>query len=246
MGKASSTIWKYCLTALAFTAIINAGESFGQTSNLPSSENPYTYPNDFGVDSKDFVPVYLFFTGSSGKPGQNGAPIDFYIESLPATTGEIYDWYIGAQSQGGNGDKGSGGTINHATGREGGAGGNGGEVNVYLGSADIYDISNQIQIQTSQATESGGSYVVGAIASIVGGNGGKGGSSYSLINLDTASRLREPTHLNPGGILASIWMFTSATPLRFMPTLEPNWPLAPRAPSTTAAASAGSSEASLY
>ena len=186
MAKASNTIWRYCLSALTFAAIINGGESIAQTSNLPSKENQYTYPKDFEESSVDFIPVYLYFTGGGGKPGQNGATIDFNIESLPATTGEFYGWYTGAQSQGGNGNKGSNGDCDYynavdcnATGGKGGDGGNGGRVSVNLGSADSYDITSRIKIQTSQVTISGGSYIVGAIASSIGGNGGKGGASSS-------------------------------------------------------------------
>ena len=83
MRKASNAVWKYCLSALAFAAIVNGGKSIAQTSNLPSSENPYTYPSDFENSLESLVPVYLYFTGgqegTDGAPGQNGATIDFYI-----------------------------------------------------------------------------------------------------------------------------------------------------------------------
>ena len=110
MRKASNTVWRYCLSALAFAAIVNGGKSVAQTSNLPSSENPYTYPSDFTNSLESLVPVYLYFTGgqegTDGAPGQNGAPIDFYIENLPKTSNGIYNLYAGAQSQGGTGSQG--------------------------------------------------------------------------------------------------------------------------------------------
>lgn len=195
-GDALAALWGGSITtnqirssALVAQSIGGGGGSGGSTSSLDVTTSIPTDPADFATRYASFVPgsgaevrgnldVSVNLGGSSGGGG-NGGTVNIQLDAGSLTTHESHSHGAVAQSIGGGGGMGGHAvangfvgvgtySFNTALGASGGAGGNGGAV-------DVYRDNNSASLST---INTGGHQSYGIFAQSIGGGGGSGGAAH--------------------------------------------------------------------